>query len=211
MFTGLIEETGKVKEVKKQGKGIRLIISAKKILEDVKVGDSININGVCQTVVEYSKDFFSVDTIEETIKKTTLGKLQKGIKVNLERSLQPSSRLGGHFVLGHVDTTGKIIEIKKLSSSYMLTISFPLQFSKNLIPVGSIAVDGISLTLAEVKENNFTVAIIPHTWQETNLREKKKGDEVNLEFDVLGKYVEKILGAKAKPSMSVEWLKEKGF
>jgi riboflavin synthase len=211
MFTGLIEEIGTLNRITKKGSGIYLTFSAARIMDDLALGDSVNINGVCQTVVELSSNSFSVDTVEETLKKTTLGMLKVNDYVNLERALKANSRLGGHFVLGHIDTTGKINEIKKLSASYMLNIQFPIQFSKYLIPVGSIAVDGISLTLAETEEGNFTIAVIPHTWKETCLKNKKIGDEVNLEFDVLGKYVANLINPKNSSSITEDWLKEKGF
>jgi riboflavin synthase len=211
MFTGLIEETGIVKSKIPQGKGLRFVFGASKVFEDLQIGSSININGACQTVVEIKRKTFSVDTIEETLKKTTFGELKIGDKVNLERPLRADSRLGGHFVLGHVDTTGKILEIKKLSASYEIKISFPVSFSNYLIPVGSIAVDGISLTLAEVKKDNFMVAIIPHTWTETVISAKKAGDIVNLEFDVLGKYIAKMMGKDSGSKITAEWLKKNGF
>lgn len=211
MFTGLVEELGVIKSVIPKGKGAKISVTAGKIVDSVSIGDSININGACQTVVELGSGFFSVDTVEETIKKTTLGSFKPGNYVNLELALKANSRLGGHFVLGHVDTTGEIIEINKLMSSHFLRIKYPAEFSHYLIPVGSIAIDGISLTLAEVDKNSFAVAVIPHTWEMTNLKFKKIGDKVNLEFDVLGKYVAKMLGKEKGSAITEEWLKQAGF
>lgn len=196
MFTGLIEETGLIKNKISLGGGIKLIINASKVMDNLSIGDSINISGACQTVIEKNKNSFSVEAVEETLKKTNFSKLRIGDRVNLERSMKAENMFGGHFVLGHIDTVGKIREIKKLTTSYLINIQFPKEFSKYLINVGSVAVEGISLTIAELKNDFFTVSIIPHTMKETNLSFKKTGDEVNLEFDVLGKYVEKILSQR---------------
>ena len=197
MFTGLIEEKGKLINKIKTGDGLRLVLTAQKVFDDLNIGSSISINGVCLTVVELNKDSFAVDTIEETLKKTNLGRLNINDFVNLERPLKADARLGGHFVLGHVDTTGKVESVKELSNSHFMTISFPQNFQQYLIYVGSVAIDGVSMTVAEVSDNTFSVGIIPHTWIETVFSSKKPGDSVNLEFDVLGKYVEKIMEGKA--------------
>jgi len=197
MFTGLVEETGVVLNKAATGDGYQLTFKAALVMSDLKIGSSIAINGCCLTVVKLDSDSFTVDTIEETLKKTNLGLLKNGQRVNLERSLKADARLGGHFVLGHVDTVGKVEEIKELSNSHFLTISFPASFSKYLIYVGSVAIDGVSMTVAEIKENKFSVGIIPHTWQETIFCDKKPGDTVNLEFDVLGKYVDRIMEGKS--------------
>ena len=197
MFTGLVEETGRLINKQPEGEGYQLTITAKKVLDDLEIGSSISVNGVCLTVVKKTGDSFSLDAIEETLKKTNLGSLNIGDKVNLERPLQADARLGGHFVLGHVDTTGKIVEIKELSNSHFVTIAFPEQFKRYLIYVGSVAIDGVSMTVAELKENTFSVGVIPHTWEETIFSTKRSGDTVNLEFDVLGKYVERIMEGKA--------------
>lgn len=196
MFTGLVEETGRLTEKIKTGNGFQLSFEAKKVMDDLEIGSSISVNGVCLTVVKKYSENFSVDAIEETLKKTNLGSLQTGEKVNLERPLKADARLGGHFVLGHVDTTGKIIDIKELSNSHFVTILYPKDFKNYLIYVGSISIDGVSMTVAELKDDTFSVGVIPHTWEETIFSTKKIGDTVNLEFDVLGKYVEKIMQAK---------------
>ncbi len=206
MFTGLVEEKGYITEKVQTGvgslnrsssghpeeQGLRLTISAKKIMDDLKTGDSIAVNGVCLTVVKKTKGTFSVDVIEETLKKTNLGTAKLNDPVNLERPLKADARLGGHFVLGHIDTTGRIESIKELNSSHFITISFQKKFSKYLIPVGSIAIDGVSMTVAELRKDSFSVGVIPHTWEETIFADKKPGDTVNLEFDVLGKYIVRL-------------------
>lgn len=196
MFTGLVEEKGILTEKIPTGDGFQFEIQAEKVLEDLVIGSSIAVNGCCLTVVKRTERTFSVDTIEETLNKTNLGVLKQGDKVNLERPLKADARLGGHFVLGHIDTTGKIDDIKELSNSHWMTISYPEKFNQYLIYVGSVAIDGVSMTVAELKNNSFSVGIIPHTWKETIFSEKKIGDTVNLEFDVLGKYVERIMSNK---------------
>lgn len=196
MFTGLVEEKGILKEKIPTGDGFQFEIQAEKVLDDLTIGSSIAVNGCCLTVVKRTEKTFSVDTIEETLNKTNLGVLKQGEKVNLERPLKADARLGGHFVLGHIDTTGRIEEIKELSNSHWMTISFPERFKQYLIYVGSVTIDGVSMTVAELKDNKFSVGIIPHTWKETIFSDKKIGDTVNLEFDVLGKYVERIMNNK---------------
>ena len=198
MFTGLVEEKGILVNKIKTGDGLRLLFNAKIVFGDLEIGSSISVNGVCLTVVELNKDSFAVDTIEETLKKTNLGRLNINDSVNLERPLKADARLGGHFVLGHVDTTGTVESVDELSNSHFVTISFPENFQKYLIYVGSVAIDGVSMTVAEIKNNTFSVGIIPHTWAETVFSTKKTGDTVNLEFDVLGKYVEKIMEGKSE-------------
>lgn len=198
MFTGLVEEKGKLINKIKTGDGYQLVIAASKIMEDLGIGSSISVNGCCLTVVKKDGNNFSVDTIEETLKKTNLGSLKINDNVNLERPLKADARLGGHFVLGHVDTKGEVVEIKELSNSHFLTIRYPDDFKKYLIYVGSVAIDGVSMTVAQLAGNTFSVGIIPFTWQETIFSNKKVGDTVNLEFDVLGKYVERIMSAKAE-------------
>jgi riboflavin synthase len=197
MFTGLVEEKGEVLKKIKTGDGYQFVIKASKIMEDLSIGNSISVNGCCLTVVKKEGAAFSIDTIEETLKKTNLGALVPGSKVNLERPLKADARLGGHFVLGHVDTKGKVLQIEELSNSHFLTIGYPEEFKKYLIYVGSVSIDGVSMTVAQLEGNTFSVGIIPFTWQETIFSIKKVGDTVNLEFDVLGKYVERIMSTKA--------------
>lgn len=196
MFTGLVEEMGTLINKIPTGDGYRLVVAGKVVMEDLEIGSSIAVNGCCLTVVEKDSSGFSLDTIEETLKKTNLGKLEIGDKVNLERPLKADARLGGHFVLGHIDTTGEILSINELSNSHFVRIKFPKAFTKYLIYVGSVAIDGVSMTIAELQGNVFGVGVIPHTWQVTVFSKKKVGDTVNLEFDVLGKYVERIMQSK---------------
>ncbi|MDC1068601.1 riboflavin synthase [Candidatus Kapabacteria bacterium] len=196
MFTGLVEEIGKIKNIKAIGAARRFNITAKKVLTDAKIDDSICVNGCCLTVVESDSNSFSADVIEESIRKTNLGTLKIGDVINLERSLLPTQRLGGHIMQGHVDTVGKVVSIKPESSGKLVTISFDGKYRKYIVPVGSIAINGISLTVAKVESNTFTVAIIPHTWENTSLKIIHPGDSINLEFDVLGKYVENMVKFK---------------
>jgi riboflavin synthase len=196
MFTGLVEETGKLKNKTKTGEGFQFTFSAEKVFDDLEIGSSISVNGCCLTVVKREGNGFAVDAIEETLKKTNLGTLQIEDRVNLERPLKADARLGGHFVLGHVDTTGVVKEIQELSNSHFMKITFPDKFKSYLIYVGSVSIDGVSMTVAELGKNWFGVGIIPFTWQETVFSDRKIGDKVNLEFDVLGKYVEKIMEGK---------------
>jgi riboflavin synthase len=195
MFTGLIEETGIVKSIKQKDRSVIFTIQGKKTVKRLRVDHSIAIEGVCLTVIKRSEKTFDVQAVEETLKKTTLDNLKIGSPVNLERPLLLSDRLGGHFVLGHVDGLGRVISVKTLESSWIFWIQVPKKFSHHLIPVGSIGVNGVSLTMAEVKENSFAVSIIPHTMEVTTFHLLKPGDTVNLEFDVLGKYVERLFVA----------------
>ena len=203
MFTGLVEEKGKLKEKIPTGDGFQFVIEANLIMQDLRIGNSIAVNGCCLTVVKIENNTFAVDTIEETLNKTNLGVLKQGMNVNLERPLAADARLGGHFVLGHIDTTGRVEAVKELSNSHWLTVSFPEKFKQYLIYVGSVAIDGVSMTVAELKDNSFSVGIIPHTWKETIFGDKKIGDTVNLEFDVLGKYVERIMENKNTDESSI--------
>lgn len=211
MFTGLIEETGVISRIESAGLGRRITISASVVTADIQTGDSINVAGACQTVVRFSEKEFTVEAVEETLKKTTFGSLKQGERVNLERSLLPTTRLGGHFVSGHVDTRGEVSSLQKLSNSWLVTVRYPVEFSKYIIPVGSIAIDGISLTVAEKGDDWFRVAIIPHTWEVTTMKDRKTGDDVNLEFDLLGKYILNAVESKQKPKLTEEWLKEQGW
>lgn len=212
MFTGLIEEIGEITSIEKIGDGLRLTIHAPVITSDVKVDDSIAINGCCLTATKVSGTDFTVEAVEETLKKTTLGLLKKGDQINLERAMKLSDRLGGHLVLGHVDGVGKIISIASRTTSWWVTIEVTQSLIKYAIPVGSVAVDGISLTVAELHDSRISVSIIPHTWEKTIIGTKKAGDSVNLEMDMIGKYVERLFGEKEKKSIiTEEWLKSKGF
>ncbi len=199
MFTGLIEEVGEVKEVRRRGKGALLTVRCSKVLEGTKIGDSIAVNGVCLTVVEMGKDFLSFFVSNETLQRSNLGELRPKTPVNLERALKAGDRLGGHIVQGHVDTTTKITGVKREGESFIFTFKLPREYSHLLIEKGSVAVDGISLTVARLGSEEFSVAVIPHTYENTNLKWKRVGNRVNLEFDLIGKYVERILKVKGAP------------
>ncbi len=196
MFTGIITEVGVIDNIKKSDGGAVLKIRASQSAKELKIDDSVSINGACQTVVKKTNDSFEVVAVEETLKKTTLGSLTKGEKTNLELAMRLNDRLGGHLVLGHVDCVGKITKIKKLSSSWLVSVKVPSSFSKYIIPVGSIAIDGVSLTVAEQQKDSVVVSIIPHTFENTIFKNKSVNDSVNLEFDLIGKYVERLIGYK---------------
>jgi riboflavin synthase len=212
MFTGIIEETGRIEKISTERGNLKLRIKASKILDDLKVGDSVNINGACQTVIATDGNSFTVEAVEETLKKTNLGQLKRNDSVNLERALRFSDRLGGHLVSGHVDCVGKIKSIAKSEGSFLYEFELSEKHWAYLVEKGSVAVDGISLTVVEVKKNSFTVAVIPFTLENTTLGTKKTGDLVNIETDLIGKYVERILTSKReKFEITEEWLKEKGW
>jgi riboflavin synthase len=192
MFTGLVEETGTVTSIKRKGGSVVFTLQGKKTNKTLRVDHSIAVEGVCLTVIKRTAATFDVQAVEETLKKTTLGKLQARSQVNLERPLLLSDRLGGHFVLGHVDGLGKVTALKFLESSWIFWIQVPKKFLHHLVPVGSIAVNGVSLTMADVRGNSFAVSIIPHTMDVTTFKLLQLGASVNLEFDILGKYVERL-------------------
>lgn len=192
MFTGIIKSIGKVQQIK-QLDGGREITIASDFANEVSVDQSISINGVCHTVTAGNSDAFSVQSVEETLRKTNIGELTKGELVNLERSLRADQLMDGHIVQGHVDTTGTIINIEKEGSDRLFTIEYPEKFTNLIVGRGSVTIDGISLTIANEENNRFSIAIIPYTYEHTNLKTKEVGDTINLEFDVLGKYVVKYL------------------
>ncbi len=197
MFTGLIEETGTIASLRKKKGSIIFTLRSQKTLRGLKRDHSIAVDGVCLTVIKRTAATFDVQAVEETLKKTTLGNLNAGDLVNLERPLLPDGRLGGHFVLGHIDCTGIITDIETRESSKVFWIRVPKKFARYLIPVGSVAVNGISLTIADLNKNSFAVSIIPLTMEVTAFPLYGKGKKVNIEFDVLGKYVERLLEARA--------------
>ena len=204
MFTGLVEEVGEVKDVRRRGKGALLSVKCSKVLEGTEIGDSVAVNGVCLTVVELGRDFLSFFVSNETLQRSNLGELRPKTPVNLERALRVGDRLGGHIVQGHVDTVTKITGIKREGESYRFFFKLPEKFSHLLIEKGSVAIDGISLTVASLGKETFSVAVIPHTYENTNLRWKRVGNSVNVEFDLIGKYVERMLkGAPGRDARSV--------
>lgn len=216
MFTGLVEEIGIVQSVLKGTKSARIIIKAHKVLEDVKLGDSISTNGVCLTVTDFKDNTFSVDVMAETMRRSNLKNLTPGSKVNLERALRLGDRLGGHMVSGHIDGTGVISSLDKEDNAVWITILPSEALLKYIILKGSISMDGVSLTVAYVDKKIFKVSIIPHTKDVTTLLDKFIGDEINLECDMVGKYIEKLLNfndktAENKSNIDIEFLKKHGF
>ena len=216
IFTGLIIEVGRVRQIKRRDDGAFLMIEARKVLEGTRIGDSISINGVDLTVIEMSSDAFSSDASLETLKRSTLGELSVGNRVNLERALAVGERLGGHMVQGHVDGTGQLVSVTPEGNAYRMRFRFARELGRYIAMKGSITVDGISLTVAGLGDDWFEVAIIPHTWRETMLSDLKTGDGVNLEVDVLAKYVERLMlhkeeAAKAESELTLEYLIERGY
>lgn len=207
MFTGIIEEVGRVEAVEKRGGGRRLTIAAE-LAPALRPDVSVAVSGACQTVVDVRGGTFSVVAVEETLRKTTFGQLAPGDAVNLERAMQPTGRLDGHFVQGHVDATGTVLGVEEEGASRLYRIGFDVRFAPYLIPVGSVTIDGISLTVARLEEEALTVAIIPHTYEHTAVPTWTSGKAVNLEFDLIGKYVVRWLerhgGAPTASSISEE-------
>jgi len=196
MFTGLVEETGTLLAVEQSADGARLTVRAPLAASDAKLGDSIAVNGCCLTVTVRDGDALSFDLLAETLARTNLGGLAPGAVVNIERALAAHARLGGHFVQGHIDTTAEVLAFEPSGADHRLEIALPADVARYVAFKGSIAIDGISLTVAEVRAESFVVWIIPHTIAMTNLRARKAGDLVNLEFDLLAKYVERILATR---------------
>ncbi len=211
MFTGLIEEIGTIRSVQQLGNGRRFDIAASVVLQDTVIGDSIAVNGVCLTVVGFTDRMFTVEAVEETIRKSSLGTLGTGAPVNLERALRANGKLGGHFVQGHVDFTAEILRIEQRAESWLVTCSFPDSAAANIIPMGSITVDGISLTVAEKTATSFSVSVIPHTWETTLFRHYSRGTRVNIELDMIGKYVLNYLRQSGKGGISEGFLKDLGY
>ena len=218
MFTGIIKDVGRIAGVIRRQGGLRLRVQFGNAAEftNLSIDESVSINGVCQTVVALGDGWFEVDTVEETLSKTTLGSLQQGTLVNLERAVRPLDRLGGHFVLGHVDCAAVVQAVRELGASRELWIAFPDAFSPFIVSAGSITIDGISLTVAKLEAKLFAVAVIPFTFAHTTINELKAGSRVNLEFDILGKYVARQIGrtvssATADSKIDEAWLREQGF
>lgn len=213
MFTGIVEEVGSVKQVISGSNSGEIRIAASKVLEGTQIGDSIAVNGVCLTVTSMDNGGFSADVMPETLRRTNLGYLKSGSPVDLERAMAADGRFGGHIVSGHIDGVGTILEMKQEENAVWVRIGAASQIIGLIIEKGSITIDGISLTVAKLGEKDFQVSIIPHTASETILLKKKPGDIVNLENDVLGKYVKRLLGiSKPKESkVTMEFLAENGF
>jgi len=193
MFTGIIEELGSVRSVEERGENARIVIEAHLVTDGTNHGDSISVNGVCLTALDIHDDSFAADVSRETLLRSTLGGLKPGTPVNLERAVTAATRLGGHIVQGHVDARGEFVSVQDHGDSWTVRIAFPPEIARYLVFKGSVAVEGISLTIANLNENYFEIAVIPKTWEVTNLSRLKPGDGVNLEVDVIGKYVERLL------------------
>lgn len=216
MFTGIVEELGQVKALSLRGNSGTLTVKAKKVLEGTKIGDSIAVNGVCLTVTNMKNNEFSADVMAETVRRSSLGALRDGSYVNLERAMAADGRFGGHIVAGHVDGVGTITAIEQDDNAIWFTITAPEQVLRYVVEKGSIAIDGISLTVARVEPDRFAVSVIPHTAAVTLLGRRRTGDRVNLESDIIGKYVERLLRPapelKAKESkLTMEFLSKHGF
>ncbi len=216
MFTGIIEELGRVRSVERRGEGVRMTVEARVVTEGTREGDSVAVNGVCLTALDVRADSFAADGSRETLQRSTLGQLRAGSAVNLERAATPSTRLGGHIVQGHVDARGRFLSAEEHGGSWTVRIGFPAEVARYLVFKGSVAVEGISLTIAALAEDHFEIAVIPKTWGVTNLSILRSGDPVNLEADIIAKYVERILttgGRQPEPSpaLTVERLAELGY
>ncbi|OMF35209.1 riboflavin synthase subunit alpha [Paenibacillus sp. FSL H8-0548] len=218
MFTGLVEEVGKMKGITKQGEAMKLVIGAAHVTVGVMLGDSISVNGVCLTVTSFDAASFSADVMPETYRKSNLHQLRAGERVNLERAMQAGGRFGGHIVQGHIDGTGTITRRETDANAVVYTVQLSdADMLRYVIPKGSITVDGISLTVVDTEANSFAVSIIPHTLGETALQHKHAGDTVNIECDVIGKYVDHLLhfkrpdSAKSQSKLTTSFLMENGF
>ncbi len=210
MFTGIIEEKGIIEHITQGAKSCRLKIRADKIFEDLKIGDSVAVNGVCLTACEIAKPYFTADVMAETMRRTGMGTLVKGINVNLERAMQLGGRLGGHIVSGHIDGTGTVVKMVREDNAVLVTVSANADIMEYIVMKGSVTLDGISLTVAEVLLDSFMVSVIPHTAEETTILERSAGDIINIECDVIGKYVKQFTD-KPKGGITMEFLAQNGF
>lgn len=225
IFTGIVEETGKIESVANSNKSAIITIIADKVLKGTKIGDSIAVNGVCLTVTSISGNKFTADVMAETLRRSSLGTLKHGSKVNLERAMAADGRFGGHIVSGHIDGTGTICSLEREDNAVWVEIETPDKLLKYIVEKGSIAIDGISLTVAKLTDDSFSVSVIPHTGEETTLLAKKPGDIVNLENDIVGKYVERLMNfntsqkspsdnktaTSTKSNITMDFLTENGF
>jgi len=214
MFTGIIEELGRVRSVERRGEGARIVIDARVVTKGSREGDSIAVNGVCLTALDLRDNSFAADGSRETLDRSTLGRLRAGSPVNLERAVTPATRLGGHLVQGHVDARGQFLSADEHGGSWTVRIAYPPEIARYLVFKGSVAVEGISLTIAGLSDQYFEIAVIPKTWEVTNFSHLRSGDEVNLEADVIAKYVERMMSfrnSSSTGSITVEKLAELGF
>lgn len=211
MFTGIIEEIGTVEAVHTGGDRCSIVISAHTVTDGTNIGDSISVNGVCLTVTSLDAMTFTADVMPETLRRSNLGTLHYGSKVNLERALLPTTRLGGHIVSGHIDGMGTVRSMQKEKNAVWLTVSADKAILSLIVEKGSVAIDGVSLTVAEVTDTTFSVSLIPHTGEVTTLLSKRVGENVNLENDVIGKYVQKFIEKENQSGITMEFLMENGF
>lgn len=218
MFTGIIEELGRVRSLEPRGEGVRIRVEARVVSDGAQEGDSIAVNGVCLTALDVEKGSFAADGSRETLQRSTLGNLRAGSYVNLERAVTPATRLGGHIVQGHVDARGRFLSAEDHGGSWTVRVGYPKEIARYLVFKGSVAVEGISLTIAALADEHFEIAVIPKTWSVTNLSRLRAGDDVNLEADIIAKYVERILTVgkagdeKAQPSsLTLEKLADLGY
>jgi riboflavin synthase len=214
MFTGIIEELGRVRSVERRGEGVRIVIEASIVTDGAHEGDSISVNGVCLTALDLRRDSFAADGSRETLDRSTLGRLRAGSPVNLERAVTPSTRLGGHIVQGHVDARGKFLSATDHGGSWTVRITYPTEIARYLVFKGSVAVEGISLTIADLTDQYFEIAVIPKTWEVTNFSQLRPGDEVNLEADIIAKYVERMMTLRdpsSNESLTLEKLAGLGY
>lgn len=209
MFTGIIEEIGTVANIERGAKSSRITVSAERIFDDLKIGDSVSVNGMCATAAEISGNTFTADIMAESMRRTNLGDLKKGSRVNLERAMQLNGRFGGHIVSGHIDGTGVIISQRREDNAVWLTVGAAENIMRYIIEKGSVAIDGVSLTVASVYSDAFAVSIIPHTAGETTLLSKRTGEKVNLECDIVGKYIERFTSGQR--GITLDFLKKNGF
>jgi riboflavin synthase len=198
MFTGIIEELGRVRNLEKRGEGVRMTVEARTVTAGTREGDSIAVNGVCLTALEVSRESFAADGSRETLQRSTLGSLRAGSHVNLERAVTPETRLGGHIVQGHVDGRGRFLSAEEHGGSWTIRIAYPPELARYFVFKGSVSVEGISLTVATLTDDYFEIAVIPKTWAMTNLSHLRSGDAVNIEADIIAKYVERILSVGAR-------------
>ena len=201
MFTGIVEELGIVKSISPKSKGVRYTISSEIVLDDIKTGDSISVNGVCLTAVQVGKTSFCMDLVEETLNKSNLGDLKVGESVNLERAMKVTDRFGGHIVQGHVETIGVILEKQINNDEAVLSVGLDPEWMRFCIPKGSITLDGVSLTIAKINGNIVDIALIPHTLQNTTLGIKEKSETLNIETDIIGKYINRLLSFDLEEAM----------
>ena len=211
MFTGIVEEIGTVKDVRISGGAKRLTVRCEEIVKDLKIDDSIAVDGVCLTTISISGPKFQVEAVEETIRKTNLSRISSGAQVNLERSLRFSDRLGGHLVQGHVDGVGQVSAIGNQAGGILLSVLIPARLANYVIAEGSITINGVSLTVARLAGAEVTISLIPHTLAKTNLGTLKIGDQVNIEVDLIAKYVEKLLGCSEQTEVTENWLRKAGY